>query len=104
MALRIGYTYNIAGIGRVKIQRATAKGKKKKAVRISDGKVVQFGAQGYSTAAGKDKGQRYCSRSVNLSKRGFNANTLARADWNCSGKKSLPNYPSGVKRIGKNKR
>lgn len=104
MALRIGYTYDIRGIGRVKIQRGTAKGKKKKAVRVSDGKVVQFGAQGYSTAAGKDKGQRYCSRSVNLSKRGFNANTLARADWNCQGKKSLPNYPPGVTRIGKNKR
>lgn len=104
MALRIGYTYDIRGVGKVMIQRATAKGKKKKAVRLSDGKVVQFGAQGYSTAAGKDKGQRYCSRSANLSKRGFNPNTLARADWNCSGKKSLDKYPSFIKRIGKNRR
>ena len=30
MALRIGYTYDIAGVGRVKIQRATAKGKNKR--------------------------------------------------------------------------
>lgn len=88
MPLQPGKTYDIPGIGKVKIQRSDAKGKKKVAIRVSDGKKVHFGAQGYSISPGTPKGDNYCSRSQNLNKRGFNANTLAREDWNCSGSKS----------------
>ena len=78
MPLKIGQRYNIAGIGNVVIRRSKAKGKKKVAVRESDGKRVNFGAKGYTIQPNRDRGDNYCSRSKNLNKKGFNANTLAR--------------------------
>jgi len=89
MPLQIGNTYNLRGIGRVQISRGTAKGKKKKATRLSDGKVVQWGASGYRIAPGTPRGDNYCSRSRGLNKRGFNPNTMARTDWHCRGAKSM---------------
>lgn len=100
MPLRPGNTYNISGIGRVKITRSTRKGKKKKATRLSDGKTIHFGASGFTIGAGKKKGQGYCARSLGIGKsKGFNANTLARIDWHCSGKTSKKKLPKSVRRI-----
>ena len=91
MPLRKGKTYNVRGAGRVRISSSKAKGKKKTATRLSDGKKVNFGAKGATVSPGTPKGDSYCSRSNGLNSVGFNANTLARADWHCSGNKSKKN-------------
>lgn len=88
MALEIGKTYTIEGIGKVKIEKATEKGKAKSAVQLSTGKRVNFGDPGMKNAPSTERGDNYCSRSGSLNKRGFNANTLSREDWNCKGSKS----------------
>ncbi|AUR85259.1 hypothetical protein NVP1071A_29 [Vibrio phage 1.071.A._10N.286.46.A12] len=88
MALEIGKTYTIEGIGKVKIEKATAKGKAKSAVQLSTGKRVNFGDPNMKNAPGTERGDNYCSRSGSLNERGFNANTLSREDWNCKGKTS----------------
>ncbi|CAM0104457.1 hypothetical protein VPH209E381_0039 [Vibrio phage 209E38-1] len=88
MALEIGKTYTIEGIGKVKIEKATAKGKAKSAVQLSTGKRINFGDPNMKNAPGTERGDNYCSRSGSLNERGFNANTLSREDWNCSGKTS----------------
>lgn len=85
MPLQIGKTYNLGGnIGKVKIEKATAKGKAKSAVQLSTGKRINFGDPGMPNAPDDEERQgNYCSRSKSLNKRGFNANTLSREDWNC---------------------
>ena len=73
-------------IGRVRIGAGTAQGKKYKATRISDGRVIQFGAKGARIVPGSDKGNAYCSRSADIDQEyGFNANTLSRINWHCVG-------------------
>lgn len=94
MALEIGKTYTIEGIGKVKIEKATAKGKAKSAVQLSTGKRINFGDPGMKNAPGTERGDNYCSRSGSLNERGFNANTLSREDWNCSGKTSKDESPN----------
>jgi len=93
MPFIIGKTYDIPRIGKVRIGAGTAKGKKYKATRVSDGKVIQFGAKGARIVPGSDKGNAYCSRSADIDQEfGFNANTLSRINWHCVGsvsKKSL---------------
>ena len=88
MALEIGKTYTLNGIGKVKIEKATAKGKAKSAVQLSTGKRVNFGDPNMRNAPGTERGDNYCSRSQSLNERGFNANTLSRIDWGCKGSKS----------------
>lgn len=88
MALEIGKTYNLSGIGKVKIEKATEKGKAKSAVQLSTGKRVNFGDPKMRNAPGTERGDNYCSRSGSLNERGFNANTLSREDWECKGSKS----------------
>ncbi len=88
MALEIGKTYTIEGVGKVKIEKATAKGKAKSAVQISTGKRINFGDPDMRNAPGTERGDNYCSRSGSLNERGFNANTLSRKDWGCEGSKS----------------
>lgn len=104
MPFKIGQRYNIAGIGNVVIRQSKAKGKKKVAIRESDGKRVNFGAKGYTIQPNRDRGDNYCSRSKNLNTKGFNANTLARLDWNCRGSKSFPQLPKSVKPLPKKRR
>ena len=94
MPLKVGKKYNIGGIGRVRITRSKAKGKQKAAVRLSDNKRVNFGDTNSTIAPGTARGDNYCSRSISLNKRGFNANTLARADWHCKGSKSMKKGPT----------
>jgi len=94
MALEIGKTYTIEGIGKVRIEKATAKGKAKSAVQLSTGKRVNFGDPDMRNAPGTERGDNYCSRSGSLNERGFNANTLSREDWNCSGKTSKDACPN----------
>jgi hypothetical protein len=89
MPLKVGKTYNIPNVGKVRIEDATVKGKKKSAVRLSDGKRVNWGQKGESVQPGTEPGNNYCSRSLNLNEYGFNANTLARIDWHCKGSKSI---------------
>lgn len=93
MALEIGKTYEIKGVGKVKIEKATAKGKAKSAVQLSTGKRVNFGDPNMKNAPGTERGDNYCSRSSNLNERGFNANTLSREDWECRGSKSVDMSP-----------
>ncbi|AUR84326.1 hypothetical protein NVP1054O_22 [Vibrio phage 1.054.O._10N.261.52.A1] len=88
MALEIGKTYTIEGVGKVKIEKATEKGKAKSAVQLSTGKRINFGDPDMRNAPGTERGDNYCSRSGSLNERGFNANTLSREDWKCSGKTS----------------
>ena len=86
MAFKIGKVYDIPRIGRVRIGAGTAQGKKYKATRISDGRVIQFGAKGARIVPGSDKGNAYCSRSADIDQEyGFNANTLSRINWHCVG-------------------
>tara|TARA_B100001057_G_scaffold6630_1_gene6035 strand:- start:2126 stop:2530 length:405 start_codon:yes stop_codon:yes gene_type:complete len=94
MALEIGKTYNIEGVGKVKIEKATAKGKAKSAVQLSTGKRINFGDPDMRNAPGTERGNQYCERSGSLNERGFNANTLSREDWNCSGGKSKDGSPN----------
>lgn len=94
MALEIGKTYTIEGIGKVKIEKATAKGKAKSAVQLSTGKRINFGDPFMKNAPGTERGDNYCSRSGSLNERGFNANTLSREDWNCKGKTSKDQSPN----------
>lgn len=103
MPLRIGQRYNIKGIGNVSIRQSKAKGKKKVAVRESDGKRVNFGAKGFTIQPNRQRGDNYCSRSQKLNKFGFNANTLARLDWNCIGPKSSKDIPKSVSKLPKKK-
>lgn len=86
MPLEIGKTYNLGGnIGKVKIEKATAKGKAKSAVQLSTGKRINFGDPDMRNAPDDEERQgNYCSRSKSLNKRGFNANTLSREDWDCN--------------------
>ena len=88
MPLNIGQTYDLSGIGRVRIERPTAKGKKKSAVRLSDGRRINFGQAGERVSPGTARGDAFCARSIGANSRGFNANTLARIDWGCNGRKS----------------
>lgn len=75
-----GRTYQVA--------RSTANGKKFMAV--VDGKVIHFGAKGYTIAPGTRKGDNYCARSSGIKDgNGISANDLSRAMWRCKGKKSL---------------
>ncbi len=85
MPLKIGKTYNLGGnIGKVKIEKATAKGKAKSAVQLSTGKRINFGDPDMPNAPKDEKRQGgYCKRSKRLNERGFNANTLSREDWEC---------------------
>lgn len=101
MPLKIGQRYNIKGIGNVVIRQSKAKGKKKVAVRESDGERVNFGAKGFTIQPNRQRGNNYCSRSQNLNKFGFNANTLARLDWNCRGSKSFEDLPKSVRKLPK---
>lgn len=98
MPLKIGSTYDIGRIGRVRIVRSKAKGKKKAAVRLSDGKRINFGAQGFRIGPGMKKGESFCARSAGANTFGFNANTFARLDWHCVGKQSLKKLPKSVKK------
>lgn len=101
MPLQIGNRYRIPGIGLVDIVRSQAKGKKKAAVRVSDGKRINFGAQGFRIGPGQDKGKRFCTRSLGLNKRGFNANTLSRVDWHCAGRSTSKKLPKGTQKVKK---
>lgn len=101
MPLKPGNRYFISGVGLVDIVRSQSKGKKKAAVRVSDGKRVNFGAQGFRIGPGMDKGKRFCARSLGGNKTGFNANTLARADWHCTGKSSGKKLPKGTRKVKK---
>lgn len=86
MPFKIGEIYDIPRLGRIRIAAGTAKGKKYRAIRISDGAVVQFGATGARIVPGSDKGNAYCSRSGDIDQEfGFNANTLSRINWHCVG-------------------
>lgn len=98
MALEIGKTYTLPGMGKVKIEKATAKGKAKSAVQLSTGKRINFGDPDMRNAPGTERGDNYCSRSRNLNKPGFNANSLSRADWNCKGSKSTDSEMSESQR------
>lgn len=91
MALSIGKTYTVKGIGTFKVMKATAKGKAKKAVLMKNDeevKTIHFGDPDMRNSPGTEKGDNYCSRSRTLNTYGFNANTLSRIDWNCKGSKS----------------
>jgi hypothetical protein len=83
VALEIGKTYTIEGIGKVKIVKSKAKNKAKAAIQLSTGKRINFGDPDMRNAPGTEKAKRYCSRSRSLNTRGFNANTLSRRDWEC---------------------
>ena len=92
MALTIGKTYTISGVGTFKVMKPTAKGKAKKAVLMKNGKEVKtihFGDPDMRNAPGTERGDNYCSRSRTLNTHGFNANTLSRIDWGCKGGKSV---------------
>lgn len=104
MPLKIGSTYNIRGVGRVAIRRSKAKGKKKVAVRLSDGKRINFGAKGFTIGPNKPKGDRFCARSSGANTFGFNANTLARIDWHCRGKKTSASLPSSVSKVSRKRK
>lgn len=86
MPFEIGKIYDIPRIGLVRIGAGTANGKKYKATRISDGRVIQFGASGARIVPNSEKGNSYCSRSMDIDQEfGFNANTLSRLNWHCVG-------------------
>jgi hypothetical protein len=91
MRFKIGSTYTLGyGIGRVKIEKPTAKGKTFKAVRQSDGKSVHFGDADMRTRQDNPKAKAsYCSRADKLNERGFNPNTLSLIYWDC-----IPGNPS----------
>lgn len=104
MPLKIGQRYNIGGIGKVLITSSRAKGKKKVAIRESDGKRINFGAKGFRIKPGKDAGDSFCARSMGGNKVGFNANTLARLDWHCKGKSTSKKLPKTVKPLPKKRK
>jgi hypothetical protein len=82
---KIGSTYTLGyGIGKVKIEKPTAKGKTFKAVRLSDGKSLHFGDSSMPTRQDNPKAKKaYCDRASGLAPRGFNPNTFALIDWSC---------------------
>ena len=63
MRFKIGSTYTLGyGIGRVKIEKPTAKGKTFKAVRLSDGKSIHFGDPDMPTRQDNPKAKKaYCN-------------------------------------------
>lgn len=79
MRFKIGSTYTLGyGIGKVRIESPTAKGKTFKAVRLSDGKTLHFGDPDMSTRQDNPKAKAsYCARASGLAKRGFNPNTFS---------------------------
>ena len=85
MKFKIGKTYTLGyGIGRVRIESPTAKGKTFKAVRLSDGKSLHFGDSSMPTRQDNPEAKKnYCSRADGLAPRGFNPNTFALIDWGC---------------------
>ncbi len=85
MKFKIGKTYTLGyGIGRVRIESPTAKGKTFKAVRLSDGKSLHFGDSSMPTRQDNPEAKKnYCSRADGLAPRGFNPNTFALIDWSC---------------------
>lgn len=85
MRFKIGSTYTLGyGIGRVKIEKPTAKGKTFKAVRLSDGKSIHFGDPDMPTRQDNPEAKKnYCSRASGLAPRGFNPNTFSLIYWDC---------------------
>lgn len=82
---KIGSTYTLGyGIGKVRIEKPTAKGKTFKAVRLSDGKSIHFGDASMPTRQDNPKAKKnYCSRAAGLAEKGFNPNTLSLIYWDC---------------------
>ena len=82
---KIGGTYTLGyGIGRVKIESPTAKGKTFKAVRLSDDKSIHFGDASMRTRQDNPEAKKnYCSRASSLNEKGFNPNTLSLIYWDC---------------------
>ena len=91
MRFKIGSTYTLGyGIGKVKIEKPTAKGKTFKAVRASDGKSIHFGDASMRTRQDNPKAKKaYCDRASSLNEKGFNPNTFSLIYWDC-----IPANPS----------
>ena len=85
MRFKIGSTYTLGyGIGKVKIESPTAKGKTFKAVRESDGKSIHFGDPDMPTRQDNPKAKKaYCDRAGGLAPKGFNPNTFSLIYWDC---------------------
>ncbi|MCP4991366.1 MAG: hypothetical protein GY928_36525 [Colwellia sp.] len=99
MKFKIGSTYTLGyGIGKVKIEKPTAKGKTFKAVRLSDGKSLHFGDSSMPTRQDNPKAKKaYCDRASGLAPRGFNPNTFALIDWGCIPARGESNSMSEVR-------
>ena len=74
---------------RYKVYRSNRKGKKFK-VEVN-GKVIHFGAKGYSISPGTKKGDKYCTRSSGIKGTDniLSANFWSRRMWRCKNRKSL---------------
>ena len=102
MRFKIGSTYTLGyGIGKVKIEKPTAKGKTFKAVRQSDGKSLHFGDPDMPTRQDNPKAKKnYCSRASGLAPRGFNPNTFSLIYWDCiPAKGTSTNSEDGMNKI-----
>jgi len=102
MRFKIGSTYTLGyGIGKVKIEKPTAKGKTFKAVRQSDGKSLHFGDASMPTRQDNPKAKKnYCSRASGLAPRGFNPNTFSLIYWDCiPAKGTSTNSEDGMNKI-----
>lgn len=79
--------------------RASERPGKKFKVCTSEGRIVHFGASGYSIQGNTDGGKRgdsYCARSAGISTNGpWSPNALSRWTWNCRGSKAV-GKPRGV--------
>lgn len=64
------------------------------------GKVVKFGAKGFSITPGTPKGDAYCARSSGIPKckKPPCKNDLSRDAWGCVGKKSIKSKAKKFKR------